>query len=513
MHVQNHRRLLAVLLGLTLLLGGCASTQKRAEDSGASAPLPTAAQPYDAPVGDAALDYTALVELYLPSVDGTRLLSQQAQVTLNHGRHPAEAVLRALMTYEGNRLVRPLGDGVQLQLAGVNPVEISCGVCTVTLASTAMQLSHEALYTVCQAMAATLAPYGLHTLNVLISGRAVAMDITATLPLGSVTAHPESELPALWRQLEARRPGLRADPEQVSLSAAATLFFPTQEGTGLLAEPRDVSFAGQTPEQLAWGLISALSAGPQVLTSAAPMPDISSLLRSMPTVTELPGGGREIRLHFAPDLAAQLKACGVDMAGFLGSVTYTLSIFLPRLAQVVCFLGDEPLMNVLTAENRMLTFPDGVMSRSDFAPFLRDVAMLYFVRDEHLVAVPRPVPYYEARNPRYLLLRLMDGPTRAEGAAGLVSLLPAHLGDADMLGFSVRGDELLCNLSASFAAACQGVPAAQERLMAYSIINTLCDAVNCRRVRFFFGSLPQDTLAGSVWWNGSFLRNTSMVQP
>lgn len=513
MHMHKRCRLLAALLSLTLLLGGCTSLQKRATDSGAPAPLPTAAQPYAAPVGDAALDYTALVELYLPSVDGTRLLAQQAQVTLNHGRHPAEAVLRALMTYEGNRLVRPLGDGVQLQLAGVNPVEISCGVCTVTLSSAAMQLSHEALYTVCQAMAATLAPYGLHTLNVLISGQAVAMDITATLPLGSVTAHPETELPVLWRQLEARRPELNADPAQVSLSATATLFFPTQEGTGLLAEPRDIFFAGQTPEQLAEGLLSALSAGPQQLVGAAPMPDISALLLASPTVTELSGGGRELQLYFAADLPARLVACGVDTVGFLASVTYTLSLFLPRLTQVACFLGEEPLTHVLTAENRMLTFPDGVMSRNDFAPFLQDVATLYFVQGEHLTAVPRPVPYYEARNPRYLLLRLMDGPTRAESAAGMVSLLPDHLGDADMLGFSVQGDELLCNLSASFAAACRAVPVEQERLMAYSMINTLCDAVSCNRVRFFFGSLPQDTISGAVWWNGSFLRNTSMVQP
>lgn len=61
-------------------------------------------------MGDASLDYTALVDLYLPSLDGTHLVAQQAQLTLNRGRHPAETVLRALFTYEGNRQVQALAE-------------------------------------------------------------------------------------------------------------------------------------------------------------------------------------------------------------------------------------------------------------------------------------------------------------------------------------------------------------------------------------------------------------------
>ena len=141
------RACLTALLCLTLALSGCSATVDQVSRQGGSATLPPAAQPYSAPVGDASLDYTALVELYLPSLDGTHLIAQQAQLTLNRGRHPAEAVLRALFTYEGNRQVQSLGEDVSLQLAGVNPVEISCGVCTVTLAASALMLDHGAFYT------------------------------------------------------------------------------------------------------------------------------------------------------------------------------------------------------------------------------------------------------------------------------------------------------------------------------------------------------------------------------
>lgn len=152
------KRFLAALLCLTLLLGGCTSTQRQITDSGVSATLPPAAQPYTAPVGDAALDYTAQVELMLPSRDHSRLLAQQVQLTLNHGQHPAETVLRALFSFEANRRVDALGGDVRLQLAGVNPVEISCGVCTVTLGGLGLQLDHPSFYRACQGMAATLAP-------------------------------------------------------------------------------------------------------------------------------------------------------------------------------------------------------------------------------------------------------------------------------------------------------------------------------------------------------------------
>ena len=161
----------------------------------------------------------------------------------------------------------------------------------------------------------------------------------------------------------------------------------------------------------------------------------------------------------------------------------------------------------------MLTFLDGRMSRADFASYLKDVALLYFVQEDHLVATPRPVPYYEAHNPRYLLLQLMNGPTTSEAATGKRSLLPAYLGDADILGFSSQDGVLLVNLSTSFATGSTGLDATQEQLMAYSMINTLCRATGLRRIRFYFGSTAWDTIAGSLWWNGEFMENTSMAQP
>lgn len=508
-----HRKRLAALLILPLLLTGCSSTQTQIMEQEASVTLPPVSQPYTAPVGDASLNYTAQAELFLPSLSGDQLVAQQVELTLNHGQHPAETVLRALFNFESNRRVQALGGDVRLQLAGVNPVEISCGVATVTLASSALQLSSPAFYTVCQGIAATLAPYGVSRVNVLVSGQTVAMDLTASLPLGTVTAAREVPLSTLWKQLDLRKPALNADVSQAGLNANVTLFFPVADGTGILAETRDVSFDGQTPAQLAQGLIDALSAGPQELTAAAPMPDVSALLSQPPDVSVgTESNGRTVTLRFAEGLDARLKEVGVDQVSFLASLTYTLTTFIPYLTQVTCVVGGETLTRAFTAENRLLTFPAGDLRRSDFAAYVMDVATLYLVRDARLTRVERSMPYYAARNPRALLLQLLDGPTATESAAGLQSLLPHYLGDADILGFSVAGDTLLINLSATFITGSSGLAPAEERLMAYSIINTLCDATGCRRVRFYFGSAAWDTLCGGVWWNGDFMRNTALVE-
>ena len=90
---MNRRSLLALLTAGLLLLSGCGSSQ--APLSGYPT-LPPAQAPYDAPVDDLALRYEADIPLYLPSMDGQRLLCQYTAVALQHGVAPVRAVAEAL---------------------------------------------------------------------------------------------------------------------------------------------------------------------------------------------------------------------------------------------------------------------------------------------------------------------------------------------------------------------------------------------------------------------------------
>ena len=54
--------------------------------------------------------------------------------------------------------------------------------------------------------------------------------------VGTVTAQTDADLEASWNQLDARKPALGEDASLVSMTANATLFFPTAGGTGILAQ-------------------------------------------------------------------------------------------------------------------------------------------------------------------------------------------------------------------------------------------------------------------------------------
>ncbi|MBQ7306249.1 MAG: GerMN domain-containing protein, partial [Clostridia bacterium] len=253
------KRILCLMLVLccTLTLTGCVSTP---ENNAPAAPtLPPAEAKFAPPVGDIALNHTATAPLYLPSTDGQRLLTEYVPLSLNHSRHSAQVMVEALLQHPATQTTQALGNGVTLSLYGAQPVEVSSGVCTVNLAANALQLDQQSLYKVCAAITATLCEMDdIQYVNFLVADQAVSMDITGNLPLGGQTAHPGEELTVLWEQTDARRAPLGEDPATIPVTAVATLYFPLADGSGIAAETRNLTFPGQSADQLAAGLVSAL---------------------------------------------------------------------------------------------------------------------------------------------------------------------------------------------------------------------------------------------------------------
>lgn len=473
--------------------------------------LPPAVSPYEAPVGDASLEYTATIPLFLPSRDGQTLLAQPTPVSLHHGRRNAESLVRALLTFEGNDQVSALGGGVTLQLYGQNPVEVSGGVCTVNLTSSALQLSASELYTVALSLSATLCQQpDIHYVNLLVADQALGMDITNHLPLGSLTVHPGVELPVLWEQMEARRTPLGEDPADTPFTSAVTLYFPLADASGVIPEARNLSFPGQTPDQLATVLISALSTGAQYLQGAAAIPDLSLLMSAAPHVEALDNGGRRVNLYFHVSWEDTLRQAGVDAACLVSALTYTLTGFIPSLSDLRIHVGETPLTSLYSAQHGSQVFADGLITRAAFSAYVMDHATLYFASGDKLSATRRAMPYYEAANPRLLLLRLMDGPTRQELDRGLEPVLPEGLQDSDILGVSLSGDTLLVNLSVRCAELIRQEAASWEQAACYGMVNTLCSAMGVKRVRFFFGGEVLSTLGGTLYWGGEFLHNPGL---
>ena len=517
------RKVCALLLALAacFFLSGCQPSVPviSGENGKPSATLPPAPMLYDAPTGDAGLEYTTRATVFLPRVDGVRLIAQQVDLKLSAGRHGAEEVLRALLDYPGNALAAPLSRTVKLQLNGTSPVEISRDVATVNLTASAHQLELRDFYMVCQAITNTLTEFSdIRYVNVLVAGAQVGLDVSASLPMGTLQRRTGEDVDTLWEQAQAQRVLLSEDPSDRRLSTAVTLYFPARESTGVLPEVRNVSFEGQTPAQLVTGLLRELSLGAKYLGNVPTLPDLVEMLAQLPEVTELSGGlsGRKVVLHFSEELNAALLDNVVTRSACMASLAYTLTSFLPGVVGMEVYIGDELVPGVNPSspytDQQRIEFTDGLQQRSDYGALLLSYCRLYFATEGgKLAAVNRPVPHFEVKNPRYLLLELRKGPKNYDTVTGLKGVMPQEWDDKDLLGIGLTDDTMLVNFSEAFKAAAQPLSGSQERLMIYSMVNTLCENSAVSRVRFYVAGTQPDTLAGEIYLPGEFLPSPGMV--
>ena len=514
---KTKRVLAAVMIAACLFLSGCQPSVPviSGESGTVAATLPPPPLGYETPIGDAGLEYNTTATLFLPRADGVRLIAQQVKVTLPMGRHGAEAVLKALLSHPGNALVTPLSRSVKLQLAGDNPVEISRDVATVNLGPSAHQLEPKEFYTVSQAIANTLTEFSdIRYVNVLVAGTQVGLDVSATLPMGTLQRRTGEDLDTLWEQAEAPKVQLSEDPSARRLSTAVTLYFPARMGTGILPEVRNISFDGQTPVQLAMGLLQELSRGAEYLGNVPTLPDLTRFLLEDPSISET-SGRRKVTLRFSQDLNEALPESDVTRSICLASLTYTLTTFLPNVVGVEVYIGDVLILNIKPSSvytQQTITFENGLEQRSDYGALLLNYCRLYFAADNgKLTAVNRPVPYYEAKNPRYLLLQLNEGPRPYDTETGLKGVLPPGLTDADILGLRLENDTMLVHFSDTIRMAASALSGNEERMMIYAIVNTLCESPVVSRVRFYVANTQPETLAGEIYLPGEFLPGPGLV--
>lgn len=494
---KRFRALMSLLL-CTILLTGCTA------DSVAlpSVTLPPVSAGPEAPIGDAGLQQEMIIPLYMPSQNRQSLLTFYETLTISRDQHPAEAILRALLSHGGNSRVQPLGGMVTLSLAGANPVEISGGVCTVNLSASALQLTSQELYTAALAITATLCELpDVNHVNLLVAGTPVAMDVGGNLPLGSLTPQLGQELPVLWEQLSSRRTPVGELPASTPLTATATLYFPLADGSGIVAEPRRISFPGQHPQQLVIALLEALSNGADTLEGTADMPHIASLMLFAPEITELESGGRRVTLHFSADALNRITATGCDTASLFAAINFTLTTFVPSLQQVIVLTGDQALTSLYSDALGSMLFPGALQTRQQFIHTLRGQTPVYIPHDKGLTQRIMALPYRSATNPRALLMQL---------ASPEIASLPSGLTDADILGLSVQEGALLINFSARYADVIRA-SGQDQRLMAYSVVTTLGELLNVRRVRFYFGSEAVEHLGSNLVWNGEFLYQPGLI--
>lgn len=513
--------LVAVLLALTACQSAIPVTAPtNSEEEAAISTLPPPEQPYAAPYGDADLTYSESATLYLPQKDGRKLIAKQIQLSFMASRHEAESIIRSLLTFPETEDTISLGRGIALQLTGQTPLELSNGVLTVNLAPSCLQLSNEDFYTLCQAITNSVTELAdVRYVNILVAGVQVGMDIASMLPIGTLSRRMGEDLPSIYAQLDAQRVQNDELPSEKRFTQAATLYFPAAVGNGILPEVRTIAFEGQMPEQLAKVLVEELSLGAQRLPSMPVFPNITAFLASEPSVyiQAGTGGSRVAELRFLADLNEALSESNITRSALMASLTYTLTTFIPQLSSVEVFIGDEHITQVSPSsiyfEGESIHFQDGLQQRSDYARLLLAHATLYLAAPDNtgLVAVRRPIPYYEVRNPRYLMLQLAMGAQVYDDISNAGPVMPNTLKDADLLGFAIQDETLLVHLSTAFQESVKDYDERQEQLCVYAIINTLLEATHFKRMRIYIADTQPDFLVNHIYLPGVFFKNDGIV--
>ena len=403
-----------------------------------------------------------------------------------------------------------MGGDISLSLSDTAAVEVSGLTATVSLAASALRLTHEQLFTVGQALANTLCQLDdLQYVNVLISGAQPGLNVAATLPAGSFQMNTREDLATLWARASAPLSTGRR-------SFAVSLYYPAPSGKGILCETRTLSFSAQDLPGMAVTLLDALAAGAEALPNMPRCPDLKGMLTEAPSVTET-GGVRRLTLCFSEALNASLINAGITRSVMMASLCCTMTTFLPGIEGIEVRIGEERI-NALTPSGtysgagEMISFPDGVMRRRDFSGFLLSECALYFTNaEESLTKVYRPVPFYEAHSARALVEQLMLGPQPFDSQTGLQAVLPQGLRSADLLGVAFEDSTLLLNFSSQLSSLCLDMAPEKERNMIYAVVNTLCELTPVKRTAFFVQGEQPDTLAGTVYLPGDFIPNLDLV--
>ena len=478
------------------------------------ATLPPIEVAYTAPTSDNSRTRAVQVLLYLPSNDGTVFTPVETAVNLHPFRWYAEDVLEALFTYSGTE-ARSLPDNEYLALNTLNPVEVSDGVATVNLAASAMNLNHEDLYTVFQSITNTLCQFGDITwVNLLIGGVQPGIDVASQTPAGTLGSNVQDDLATVWARAESQR-NTAASGKKMTLNT--TLYYPSYGGLGILCETRTLVFTTSTLPQMARVLLDALSEEPREI-HALPLPNLNSYLNGCSVMEN--AGERILSLRFSNRLPSALLNSGITMTCLCASLMYTLTTFLPGIAGIQVYVGEQALTG-LTPESGYpgtdgtILITNGIIRRNQLSALLLGQCTLYFaLEDGYLYATKRAIPWYESRSPRFLLEQLMLGSCAYDSVYPLLPVVPREISSGDILGCALplRGGCLLVNLSSSFHNSCRNLTAQREKALVYSIVNTLTELDSVNEVCFFIDGSQTDSFAGSIVTRGTFMRNVNIIR-
>ena len=282
------------------------------------------------------------------------------------------------------------------------------------------------------------------------------------------------------------------------------LFFKDVSGAYLLPE---VQTQRTTAENTAVEVLRALMQGPG--NSA----QLSSVMRNMtltpsPTIeTAEDGVTRYVNVSLAGSRSEAQDATSMWL--LCGAITLSLMYNIPDISYVRISLDGQPLTSL---PGRVFS-EDGTFRWDQFQGDIGDLVQLYFPNRNGtaMVGVMRAVSQEDARLASTRVEELLVGP-RSTDSSGITYAFPLEVGTEDLLGVYVSGYCAYVSFSEAFYEACQGLTVQAERMMVYSIVNTLTEIENINQVQFLVEDAYVDSLGGALDLTAPLWRNPGIIQ-
>lgn len=493
MKLPNRRAALAALVCVCLLLGGCASPNLLPQGGTEEAVLPEPQEAVPAAVtGDQTAAYTLEARLYYPTADGRDLAAVMRTITSTGEKRVEEQVLELLLSETPTGLSPVAPEGTQIRA-----LTLSRGVATVDLTLSA-PADEQTVLRMQSAITNTLVSLsGVEAVNLLLDGRKTALrGLSAGL-----TRLSEGSLSAQWSQLLADEELMSA----ASLTREAAVYYLGREGKYLAPMIRTVTLSGGNP---IGDLLSFMQEQPGEGCLRAALPQ--DVLAEQPKLLITAAGERIVKVVFTPNGMAAFESAGLSPWQVYAALTLTLTEFVPELDGVCAYVGEGQVLRAAGLSGEM-TFPGGVMRRDDFLSSVGECLSVYQTGGDGLLAESRRLVSLSETpvTARGLISATLDGPEAWE--SGLAPVAPEGVSGDDLLGVSVGEGRAVVSFSDAFYQACSALTPAQERNLAYALVNALCTLPDVRSVCFQREGQPVEYLASSIYLRSALIPNPGLV--
>lgn len=269
------------------------------------------------------------------------------------------------------------------------------------------------------------------------------------------------------------------------------LYFTDLSGKLLLAEVRH---SYQNSDNLALELFNELKNGPSASSEMKSSIPKGVVIQGEPQI-HMDGDSKILSMSLeAPKHVIDSKARYIMAA----SIVTTIQSQMPYIDGVRIMINSQP------------AFENSIMTASDFNGKLGNIVTLYFPNKgfTHLIPVSRAMSQENYKLPMARLKELMKGVKENESA---VSIFPEGVTENDLKSVHITGDVLYVNFTQHFYNSCN-YERSEETMLVYTIVNTLTEFNNIRKVQILIEGQVISTLSGHIACDQPLLPNPGIVQ-